>query len=119
MKMMVIGQPTPILEPKRTNPLDVQDWQHIMIEVRKFADRSFVYEAPHSGADMAVDTEWDQYVLRSADVMITLDSISGLDIVMFEKLFGNSDLELIGISSYNKIHDSQALSPYGERIGIP
>jgi len=94
------------------NPLDVQDWQYIMIEVREFADRSFVYEAPHSGADLAVDTEWDQYIIRGADEMITPDSISGLDIVMFEKLFGNSDLELIGISSCNKIHYSQALSPY-------
>jgi hypothetical protein len=97
------------------NPLDVQDWQYIMIEVRKFADRAFVYEyeAPHSGADTVVDTEWDQYILRGPDVMITLN------IVTFEKLFGNSDLELIGISRCNKIHDSQALSPYGERIGIP
>jgi len=93
------------------NPLDVQ------IEVRKFADRSFVYEAPHSGADLAVDTEWDQYILRGADEMITLDSISGLDIVMFEKLFGYSDLELIGISSCKKIHDSQALSPYVRQWG--
>jgi len=99
------------------NPLDVQDWQYIMIEVRKFADRAFVYEAPHSGADTAVDTVWDQYVLRDADEMITLDSISGLDIVMFEKLFGNSGLELIGISSCNKIDDSQALSPYCRQWG--
>ena len=45
-----------------------------MIEVRKFADRAFVYEAPHSGADTVVDTEWDHYVLRGADEMITLDS---------------------------------------------
>ena len=36
---------------------------------------------------------------------------------MFEKLFGNSDLELIGISSCNKIHDSQALSPYVRQWG--
>merc|ERR1719253_1614481 len=45
--------------------------------------------------------------------MITLDSISRLDIVMFEKL----DLELIGISSCNKIHDPQALSPYVRQWG--
>ena len=88
-----------------------------MIEVRKFADCAFVYEAPHSGADTVVDAEWDQYVLRGADVMITLDSISRLDIVMFEKLFGNSDLELIGISSCNKIHDPHALSPYVRQWG--
>ena len=36
---------------------------------------------------------------------------------MFEKLFGNSGLELIGISSCNKIHDSQALSPYVRQWG--
>ena len=110
------------------NPLDVQDWQYIMIEVRKFADRAFVYEAPHSGADTIVDAEWDQYVLRGADVMIALDSISRLDIVMFEKLFGNSDLELrIGISVAIKYiilklyhHDtSHDTSVNGERIGIP
>jgi len=89
------------------NPLNVQDWQYIMIEVRKFADCAFVYyEALHS-ADTVVDTEWDQYVLRGADVTITLDSILELDIVMFEKLFGNSGLELIGISSCNKIHVRQ------------
>ena len=58
------------------NPLDVQDWQYIMIKVRKFADCAFVYEALHSGADTVVDTEWDQYALRGADVTITLDSIS-------------------------------------------
>ena len=110
------------------NPLDVQDWQYIMIEVRKFADRAFVYEAPHSGADTIVDAEWDQYVLRGADVMIALDSISRLNIVMFEKLFGNSDLELrIGISVAIKYiilklyhHDtSHHTSVNGERIGIP
>ena len=37
---------------------------------------------------------------------------------MFEKLFGNSGLELlIGISSCNKIHGSQALSPYVRQWG--
>jgi len=95
------------------NPLDIQDWQYIMIEMRKFADRAFVYAMGY----IAVDTEWDQYVLRGTDIMITLDSISRLDIVMFEKLFGNSDLELIGISSCNKIHDPQALSPYVRQWG--
>ena len=34
------------------NPIDVMDWQYIMIEVRMFADRAFVYEAPHSWGEV-------------------------------------------------------------------
>ena len=37
--------------------------------------------------------------------------------IVGEKLFGNSDLELTGISSCNKIHDFQALSPYARQWG--
>lgn len=86
------------------NPIDVKDWQYIMIEVRKFADCAFVLVS-HSGTYTVVDTEWEQCVLGGSGTMIVLDSTSQLNIVVLErlstafKLFENSDLEYSQVSS--------------------
>ena len=37
------------------NPINVRDWQHIMIEVRKFEDSTFVHDIiGHSGTDTSL-----------------------------------------------------------------